>query len=227
MAAPLDAGSLDARLFECVRIACLTKSAQACVEADALILQGANVNAVDALGTTPIMLAAIFGRGDLIRMLIETSREALKPVNIDKHSHVTALALASACVVRHFQQGGAAAALLDLGADKDSADANGVTPLMLAVMTNNLPAAEALLRDGADVKAMDNAGNSVLTYAATKFDVDAVMMPVLNYAQPHMLPSILPDVVLAELAMQSTDQITSWRRDMVALLQRAWNGEAI
>lgn len=231
MTAP-DAGSLDARLFECVRIACLTKSAQACVEADALILQGADVNTIDANGMTPIMLAAIFGRGDLIRLLVQTSREvALKPADIDRASPVTALVLASACIVEHFQQGGAVAALLDMGANKDLADELGVTPLMLAVLTNNLPAAEALLHRGANIKAVDNGGDGVLTYAVAKFNVDDVVKPLLNYvAQPdggHVMRAIMPDVVLAELALQGPDQIASWRRNMVALLERAWNGEAV
>lgn len=56
--------------------------------------------------------------------------------------------------------------MLAEGADVNSKDARGITPLGVAVGFNKLPIVEALLEAGADVEAADPKGNTALHYAA-------------------------------------------------------------
>lgn len=98
-----------------------------------------DVNAINQAGETPLMLAAIKGRLDWARTLVQ--RGAL--VN---EAGWTALHYAAAgpneAVVRW---------LLTQGAEKDARSPNGTTPLMMAAGYGGLSGADVLIEAGADV----------------------------------------------------------------------------
>jgi ankyrin repeat protein len=62
--------------------------------------------------------------------------------------------------------------LLSSGANIEQADANGVTPLLMAIMNNQIPVAHLLIRKGADVKTPDWYGDTALWAAVDLRDID-------------------------------------------------------
>jgi len=62
----------------------------------------------------------------------------------------------------------AVAALLEAGADKEMRDADGKTPLLLALSLRSLDTAAALIDAGADVNAQDNISDSPFLYAGAE-----------------------------------------------------------
>ena len=65
-------------------------------------------------------------------------------------------------------------ALLDAGADVNSANVSGTTSLMIASAEPNIRAVNWLLDEGADVNKVDNKGNSALTFAVMNRHVNIV-----------------------------------------------------
>ncbi len=98
-----------------------------------------DVNAINQAGETPLMLAAIKGRLDWVRTLVQ--RGAL--VN---DAGWTALHYAAAGPNEHVVRW-----LLEQGAEVDARSPNGTTPLMMAAGYGGLSGAEALIAAGADV----------------------------------------------------------------------------
>lgn len=98
-----------------------------------------DVNAINQAGETPLMLAAIKGRLDWVRTLVQ--RGAL--VN---EAGWTALHYAAAGPNEHVVRW-----LLGQGAEIDARSPNGTTPLMMAAGYGGLSGAEALIAAGADV----------------------------------------------------------------------------
>lgn len=115
------------------------------IETAELLLQlGANVNASDEHGSTPVFHAATSGNGNMLRLLISHGAD-LEAANTNVgpplawaiHGHRTE------CVLL----------LLDAGADPNRPDLDGETPLHHAVNTENVRVVDQLLQHGADVNA--------------------------------------------------------------------------
>jgi len=65
--------------------------------------------------------------------------------------------------------------LLDVGADKNAADASGKTALMWVVIRGNPVAVNVLLNAGADLEATDSNGNTALILGAISGNLDTVL----------------------------------------------------
>ena len=178
----------DDRWFEAIRTDNL-----AAVRA---LMREADVNAADAQGQTPLMLAAAFGSPEAIRLLIAGGAN----VRAVSATGITALHLGASSLARAqllieagadvnavsslgrtplviaasaSSNAGVVRLLLARGARVNDADTTGVTPLIAASVSDNLEAAELLLAHGADPKLQANVGQAAtpLHGAATNGNV--------------------------------------------------------
>ena len=111
------------------------------------------VDAVNAHDETALMMAALRGRSDWVRRLVErgaqVNREGWTPLHYAASGPSTE----------------AVAALLDLGAAVDPRSPRGSTPLMMAAQYGTEQTVDLLVRRGADLRQRDDQGSSVLDYA--------------------------------------------------------------
>jgi ankyrin repeat protein len=134
----------------------------------ALLKQGADVNAADPDGTTPLQWAVRSDDIDTVHMLLRAGANP-KPSN---RYGVTPLSLAA---------GNGNAAIVDIllkaGADPAAAAPGGQTILMIAARTGNPQAIELLLARGLDVNAREAAyGGTALMWAAAGNHAEAVQL---------------------------------------------------
>jgi ankyrin repeat protein len=123
-----------------------------------LIKSGADVNAANRYGVTPLSLAAANGNDDVLRLLFEAGANA-KAADAALREGRTTLMLAA-------RTGNVAAVrlLIDKGADVNAVESRtGTTALMWAALENRADAVRALAAAGADV----NARSSVTAYPHT------------------------------------------------------------
>jgi hypothetical protein len=138
---------VDAQLFRVV-------AANDAGAAAALIDQGADTNALDVLGRTPLYTAAFYKRSELAKLLLAHGAK----VNVGDTTGLTPLhaaVLAGSVEV--------AALLIDAGAGINARSSSGKTPLHLAAATGQLELARLLLIDGADKSIRDNHGETAVT----------------------------------------------------------------
>ena len=126
----------------------------------ALIADGADVNASEADGTTPLHWAAYSSDLAIAQLLVRAGADA----TIANRYGVEALSVAAV---------GGNAALIELllvaGADPNTVQGEGETALMTAVRTGKLEAVEVLLDHGADVNAVEQwRGQTALMWAAAE-----------------------------------------------------------
>jgi ankyrin repeat protein len=136
--------------------------------ARALVKQGTDVNAQDAVGKTPLHRAVELNDVDLAKALIKAGAR----VKAATRYGVTPLHLA--CV-------NGQAAMIDLllqsGADPDETWTYGETALMVASRTGVVDAVRVLLAHGANVNARTESGQTALMWAAAENNV--AVIPVL------------------------------------------------
>jgi len=167
-----------------------------------LLEAGADVNEVDAHGTTPLSGAVDRGAFDVAQLLLERGAEA----NVSRRTGVTSLMVAAGRgdlpVVKLLIEAGAdvsgvdnhgmtalsaaadrgafevAQLLLEHGAEANVSRQTGVTPLMVAAGRGDLPVVELLLEAGADVTAVDNQAMTALSAAVDRgaFDVAQLLL---------------------------------------------------
>ena len=152
------------------------KSDNTLAEIDKLIKNGADVNAKDKNGVTPLMLASF---GSLDSDAVKAVKALIKAganVNAKDDTGTTPLMWAT----NIFQNPDAIKVLIKAGADVNAKDNKGITPLMHAIY--NIPLDEsfkqatikALIKAGADVNAKDNNGRTPLMRAANLENLDAL-----------------------------------------------------
>ncbi len=131
-----------------------------------LIQKGASINACDDDNRTPIMISAIFGHANIVKMLIDANAD----INEVDAKGGTALSYAVQSDVN------IAALLIDAGATINIVDAEGYTPLMLAIsdLSDNLDIINTLVKAGADVNIMRKGGTTALMDAARAGREDAI-----------------------------------------------------
>lgn len=131
-----------------------------------LIATGADANAAQADGTTPLLWAAYQSDPEMVEALIAAGADP----NAPNRFGVTPLLQAS-------RDGNARviAALLDGGADLDAAVLEGQTPLMAAARAGSVEAVNLLIEHGSDLNAVeDYQGQTALMWAAAEGHLDVV-----------------------------------------------------
>ncbi len=118
---------------------------------------GADAEATDRYGNTPLILATESGYDDCIDVLIEHGAN-IKAAN---ENGVTALMRATEAAHDHNIK-----KLLAHGADVNATTTNKETALMRALWCSSIKCVKLLLENGADVDAIDSHGENVLLQAA-------------------------------------------------------------
>jgi ankyrin repeat protein len=131
----------------------------------ALIAAGADVNAKDTEGRTPLLIAIIRKNDKAIKTLIDAGVDLESPLRDGK----TPLMVAASN--NNFE---AIIALIKAGADINAKDENCMTSLMATVYNNNLEAIAVFLDAGVDINAKDKDGRTALSCAVWENNLDAV-----------------------------------------------------
>lgn len=167
-----------------------------------LLGQGADVDAKNNQGDTPLMLATKSGKIDTAKLLIE------KGSNLEAKNNVGETALVAACTAGNVD---IAQLLVEKGAATDARDDGGATPLMYAGLGGNVGIVDLLLAKGANINAADDKGETPLMYAASAGSVDAVNLMLRKSANP---------ATKDHNGQTALDYATQWKRlDVVQLLE--------
>ncbi len=140
-----------------------------------LIEGGADVNAADPLGTTPLMWAARYGDAVVVERLLRAKANAAAENVFGVTPMSEAALIGSAPVIR---------ALLAAGVSPDSPNPEGETALMLVVRTGRVDVAKVLIDAGADVNAKERwAGQTALMWAGAQLQPEMVKLLLANGAE--------------------------------------------
>lgn len=130
------------------------------------LVRDEGVNAKDAQGQTPLMLASAFGSSEAVRFLIASGGD----VKAASNAGVTALHWAASDSTKTRM-------LLDANADVNAVSQLGRTPLIVAASANGTAGiVRLLLARGADLNAADAVGVTPLIAAANVDNVDVANM---------------------------------------------------
>jgi ankyrin repeat protein len=139
------------------------------------LIKGEGVDAKDAQGQTPLMLAAAFGSAEAVRTLIAAGAD----VRAAGSAGFTALHLAADDLAKTRM-------LLDAGADVNAASQLGRTPLIAAAASSqSAEVVRLLLARGANMNAADNSGVTALNAAANADNREAAELLLERGADPN------------------------------------------
>jgi len=169
-----------------------------------LLAKGANPNAEDAVGRTPLIMAAEAGNADGCRALLEKGADplmqdfagntalmaaaakgqtAILPILYDRHADVNAKRTDGSTALLLAVLGGSIdtiKSLLDHGADVNARTAGKRTMLMSAILAHKTAAARMLISRKADVKAQTDTGDTALKFATVSGITE--LIPILRQA---------------------------------------------
>jgi len=135
---------------------------------------GADPNARDASGTTPLMYAAYYGDFLLVSELIDAGAD------VTAENAFGTSAITEAAIIGHPQ---ILSALVAAGADPNFENPEGETPLMDVARTGNIDAAKVLLEAGADINAQEDwGGQTAVMWAAARSNAEMVRFLAANGA---------------------------------------------
>jgi ankyrin repeat protein len=126
-----------------------------------LVNAGANPNSADLIGETPLMQAAFCGDVETVSFLLQNRADitARNKDGADALQYALSTGEASLDVVRE---------LIRAGADVNSKDHDGTTPLIQATLSALPGAVQELLAAGADPSMTDNRGYTALDHARSR-----------------------------------------------------------
>jgi uncharacterized protein len=130
------------------------------VTANEFIKKGADVNAVDGTGVSPLMGACRRADQWSVSFLLRHGAKADKPKSPKGR---TPLMIACA----YYSGKTICSMLIDYGADVNAVSNEGITPLMLAAQNAKLDVIELLLKKGAKAGIKDQNGKTAYNYAET------------------------------------------------------------
>jgi ankyrin repeat protein len=160
-----------------------------------LLKQGADVNAAEGDGMTPLHWAARQGHVDVAQMLVYAGANVKATTRLGAY---TPLMMAS-------EAGNAAMimVLLKAGADPKAATVSGTTSLMMAAASGKAEAIDALLDRGAEVNAKESArGETPLMFAAAFNRVDAMKALIARGADVKIVSKVV-DLAAATAAAEA------------------------
>ena len=128
---------------------------------------GAEVNARDNRGWTPLVNAARIGNLEIVKTLIENGAD----VNVSGAKNWTALLLAT-----RYKHSKIAKILIERGADVNVRTVSGWTPLMMVAFGGDVKIAKLLVWKGADVSVKRPDGWTALLQAARKGHTEIVLL---------------------------------------------------
>ena len=131
-----------------------------------LVKAGADERARDTEGNTCLIYAACFGHTDIVRYLVGLPEVNLNHQGCSSH---TSLHLAV-----HGKHADVVQVLIDAGADIETRDDEGRSPLLVASLSGELTTVTKLVKAGADVRATDNERNTCLILAVFEGHTDIV-----------------------------------------------------
>jgi TIR domain/Ankyrin repeats (3 copies) len=140
-----------------------------------LLSQGADVEARNNQGDSPLLMAARSKKLDAAKLLIA------RGANLEDKDNQGDTPLIAACTVGSPEL---AQLLVDKGADINARDEIGATPLMYASLAGNTAIIELLLAKGANINSADDNGKTPMMYAASAGSVDAVQLMLKKNASP-------------------------------------------
>jgi ankyrin repeat protein len=131
---------------------------------ESLLANGADIEARNEDGSTPLDWAASFAQTDILKLLIQ--RGAQRDV-IDKYGNTPLISAACECAIATMNSAyQVVKILLDQGAKVNARNHDGRTALMMASgMTGGTALLELLVNNGADPKAKDHKGQTALGLA--------------------------------------------------------------
>lgn len=124
-------------------------------EVESLLAQGADINAKDGSGKTPLMLASQTGHKDIVELLIDKGADV--NVKVKESGGTTALILATFNSRKDIVE-----LLLSRGADVNGKNDQGTTALILASEHADKEIVEMLLAKGADTNANSPLGTALM-----------------------------------------------------------------
>ncbi|XP_078218232.1 ankyrin repeat domain-containing protein 27 isoform X11 [Callithrix jacchus] len=139
---------------------------------------GLGVNVTSQDGSSPLHVAALHGRADLIPLLLKHG------ANTGARNTDQAVPLHLACQQGHFQ---VVKCLLDSNAKPNKKDLSGNTPLIYACSGGHHEVAALLLQHGASINASNNKGNTALHEAVIEKHVFVVELLLLHGASVQVL----------------------------------------
>jgi len=134
---------------------------------------GANIEAKNNLGKTPLALAAGFGETDIVKLLLENHANVEARDNDGNTPLIWAVNLGETDVVK---------LLLDNHANFEAKTNHGSTPLIVAADTGKADIVKLLLDSHANVEAKDNDGYTPLLWAARVGRADIVELLLEDHA---------------------------------------------
>ena len=141
---------------------------------------GADVNALDQRGNTPLMLAAVYSDVGSMKLLLDRGAK----VNVANAEGATPL-------IRAAYNYDKTRLLVEHGADVNARSALGETPLILAARTVDSHRTVKLLLDhGADAKATNNWGATTIIAAAAGGDVESAQLLIQHGADVNAMPVV-------------------------------------
>jgi protein-disulfide isomerase len=139
-----------------------------------LLAAGAQVDARDNWGRTPLIVALQQGKTAIVELLIERGASISMTDAWGRTPLLVATQLRNTAAIR---------LLLSRRADVNVANKNDITPLIAAAQTGNVEAANLLLGAGAALDRTDNLGWTALMWAASRNDAMLIRMLVERGAQ--------------------------------------------
>lgn len=145
---------------------------------EALVQRGANINAIDKDGLTPLMKMVKQSTENGVRMLLEAGADTSMRIPTSGN---TALHIA----VTNSNRPAIMQLLLRHGANKEQKDAAGFTPLILAASNNCGALVKFLVERGANIEAKDNNGHTALMNSTSNSKGSQIAMLLKNGADIH------------------------------------------
>ena len=133
-----------------------------------LIAQGADVNARDSNGNTPLMLAARSGHSEIVQFLIARGADVHLKDNLGNTSLIDSARYASEFALEVIE------ILIAEGADVHAKNKYRNTALINAVRSGRSDVVELLVKEGADVNAKSKNGQTALKLAADTLRKDVI-----------------------------------------------------